>query len=265
METPEQLKEIVLTKYNHIAQHNDETGKNGLTLWGSAADYSALANSYKKLEGYFPSADLGLGCGTPTEFAVIKAGDTVIDLGSGAGIDCFIAQVKVGEKGNIIGVDFAEKMIDKARQNLQKLDYENVEFICQDIENLSLESGVADVVISNCTLNLVPDKIQAFKEIFRVLKNGGHFSISDIVLIGAIPEELQRNEMFIDCIAGAIQLDDYLDLIKDLGFKDLKISKSKRINIPEEILSLYFSDDKLNEFMTGSFGIFSVTVYAAKT
>ena len=264
MESPEQLKGRVLKMYNHIPLQNDEMGSIGLSLWRSSEYYSALANTYKKLDGYFPSADLALGCGTPTEFAAIKEGDTVVDLGAGAGIDCFIAQTKVGKKGHIIGVDFADQMINRAKHNLQKLGYENVEFFCQDIENLSLKSGVADVVISNCTLNLVPDKTQAFKEIFRLLKNGGHFCFSDIVVIGAIPEELRRNEMLTNCIAGASQLDDYVDKIKELGFKDLKIKQSKRIRIPEEILSLFLSDDKVTEFTTESSGIFTATLFAVK-
>jgi arsenite methyltransferase len=267
-ETSGQLKEMVREKYGQIAEQTkseNETSCCGAACGCSTVDYVVMADDYSKLKGYVKDADLGLGCGLPTEFALIKEGDTVIDLGSGAGNDCFIARSITGEKGKVIGVDFTDKMIEKARANAGKLGFKNVEFRQGDIENMPVAGGIADVVVSNCVLNLVPDKKKAFAETFRVLKKGGHFSMSDIVLLGAIPEGLQKSaEMYAGCVAGAIQLDDYLDIIKETGFTEIKIQKSKRIKLPEEILKQYLSDDQIGEFTTGSPGIFSVTVYAEK-
>ena len=141
-----------------------------------------------KLEGYNPDADLGLGCGLPTQFAKIKKGDTVIDLGSGAGNDAFIARYETGETGKVIGIDFTPAMIERARQNTEIRGFNNVEFRQGDIEQMPVTANTADVIVSNCVLNLVPNKDGVFKEIFRVLKPVGHFSISDIVLVGNLPE-----------------------------------------------------------------------------
>src|SRR5699024_6705572 len=148
---------------------------------------------YSEVEGYNPDADLGLGCGLPTEFAQIKEGDTVIDLGSGAGNDCFVARHETGPTGKVLGIDFAEPMIAKARKNAEKLEFNNVEFRYGDIEDVPVSDDLADVIVSNCVLNLVPDKQKVFSEIFRVLTPGGHFSISDIVLVGDLPETLRED------------------------------------------------------------------------
>jgi SAM-dependent methyltransferase len=267
-ETAEQLKEIVREKYSQIAEQSkseNESSCCGATCGCSTVDYVVMADDYSKLKGYAPDADLGLGCGLPTEFALIKEGDTVVDLGSGAGNDCFVARSIAGEKGKVIGIDFTEKMIEKARINADKLGYKNVEFRQGDIENMPLAGGVADVVVSNCVLNLVPDKKQAFAETFRVLKKGGHFSVSDIVLVGELPEGLQKSaEMYAGCVAGAIQKDEYLSIIKDAGFTNISIQKEKRISLPDEILSQYLSESQVKEFSSGKSGIFSVTVYAEK-
>ena len=217
------------------------------------------------LKGYVAAADLGLGCGLPTEFAKIKEGDTVVDLGSGAGNDCFIARSIVGDRGKVIGIDFTEKMIEKAKGNAEKLQYRNVEFRLGDIENIPLAGGIADVVVSNCVLNLVPDKNQAFTEIFRILKKGGHFSVSDIVLGGDLPEGLQKSaEMYVGCVSGAIQKEDYLSIIERAGFHNVHVQKEKRISLPEEIINQYLSSDQAAEFSKGNTGIYSVTVYAEK-
>ena len=170
------LKLIVKEKYGEIASQSK--GKNessccGATGCCSSVDYSIFSENYSQLEGYNPDADLGLGCGIPTEFARITKGNTVIDLGSGAGNDCFVARALVGESGNVIGIDMTEAMIEKARANAQKLGFTNVEFRLGDIENMPVSDSTADVIISNCVLNLVPDKEKAFGEIFRVLKPGG--------------------------------------------------------------------------------------------
>jgi ubiquinone/menaquinone biosynthesis C-methylase UbiE len=268
IETSEQLKQMVQEKYSQIAEQNktqNESSCCGATCGCSTIDYSVMADDYTKLEGYVADADLGLGCGLPTEFALIKEGDTVVDLGSGAGNDAFVARSITGEKGRVIGIDFTEKMIEKARANAAKLNYKNVEFRQGDIENMPLAGNIADVVVSNCVLNLVPDKKQAFKETFRILKAGGHFSVSDIVLVGDLPEGLQKSaEMYAGCVSGAIQKEDYLHIIEQAGFKNVQVQKDKRITLPDEILKEYLSADAMEEFKTGSTGIFSITVYAEK-
>jgi SAM-dependent methyltransferase len=224
-----------------------------------------MADDYTQLEGYVANADLGLGCGLPTEFAQIKAGDTVVDLGSGAGNDAFVARSIVGETGKVIGIDFTDKMIEKARTNAKALNFTNVEFRPGDIENMPLAGNSADVVVSNCVLNLVPDKKLAFAETFRVLKKGGHFSVSDIVLVGDLPEGLQKNaEMYAGCVSGAIQKDEYVKIIKEAGFTNITLQKEKRISLPDEILKEYLTPEAMADFKTGSTGIFSITVYAEK-
>ena len=268
METSEQLKELVKEKYSQIAEQNRDQNESsccGATSCCSTVDYTVMADDYSKMQGYVPDADLGLGCGLPTEFALIKEGDTVVDLGSGAGNDAFVARSITGEKGKVIGIDFTEKMIEKARVNATKLNYSNVEFRQGDIENMPLASNVADVVVSNCVLNLVPDKQQAFTETFRVLKKGGHFSVSDIVLVGELPAGLRQSaEMYAGCVSGAIQKDEYLSIIEKTGFTNITVQKEKRISLPDEILKDYLSAEQIDEFRNGKTGIFSVTVYAEK-
>lgn len=266
-QTPEQIKELIKEKYAQIALQSKDTNASGCcgATGCSATGYSVMADDYTKLNGYVADADLGLGCGLPTEFAKIKEGDVVIDLGSGAGNDAFIARSVTGEKGKVIGIDFTERMIKKARVNADKLGYSNVEFRQGDIENMPLAGNIADVVVSNCVFNLVPDKKQAFAETFRILKKGGHFSVSDIVLVGYLPEGLQRSaEMYAGCVSGAIQKDEYLSIIQKTGFTSITIQKEKRIILPEGILKEYLSPDQINGFSSGETGIFSITVYAEK-
>lgn len=224
-----------------------------------------MADDYTKMEGYNPDADLGLGCGVPTQYAQIKEGDTVIDLGSGAGNDAFIVRRITGEKGNIIGIDFSEAMIAKARAHVGKLGFNNIEFRQGDIENMPVTANKADVIISNCVLNLVPDKENVFKEIFRVLKPNGHFSISDIVLVGELPLKLQQAaEMYAGCVSGAIQKDDYLHIIKKTGFTNVTLQKEKKIVIPDDILLQFISLKELKELKVADPGIYSITVFAEK-
>lgn len=219
----------------------------------------------KKIEGYNPEADLGLGCGLPTQFAKIKKGDVVIDLGSGAGNDAFIARHEVGETGKVIGIDFTPAMIELARKNAVVRGYDNIEFRQGDIEEMPVAADTADVIVSNCVLNLVPNKNAVIKEIFRVLKPGGHFSISDIVLKGELPKSIQEAaEMYAGCVSGAIQKDVYLDLIKTNGFKNITLQKEKIINIPDDILSKYLSAEELKAYKSSGRGIVSITVYAEK-
>jgi SAM-dependent methyltransferase len=267
MQTDNQLKELVQEKYAQIAEQ--DKNKNASSCCGSGCCSTEvtqiMADDYSALEGYNPEADLGLGCGLPTQFAQIKKGDTVIDLGSGAGNDAFIARNETGEHGSVIGIDFTPAMIEKARINVNKLGFKNVEFIQGDIEKMPLPSGKADVIISNCVLNLVPDKKAVFSEIFRVLKPGGHFSISDIVLEGTLPENIQKAaEMYAGCVSGAIQKQSYLDLIKTKGFVNMQIQKEKQIRVPDYILINYLSREEIKAFHDSETGIFSITVYAEK-
>ncbi len=268
METAEQLKEIVKEKYGQIADQNkgqNEASCCGATCGCSTVDYVVMADDYSQLPGYIADADLGLGCGLPTEFALIKEGDTVVDLGSGAGNDCFVARSIAGEKGKVIGIDFTQRMIEKAKMNADKLGFNNVEFRQGDIENMPLAGSIADVVVSNCVLNLVPNKQKAFAETFRILKKGGHFSFSDIVLVGQLPEGLRKSgEMYAGCVAGAIQIEEYLNIIEEAGFTDIKIQKKKQIKLPVEILNEYLTEKEVVNFENESTGIFSITVYAEK-
>ena len=193
MQTEQDLKNIVKQKYSEIALQDKETNQSSCCGAGGCSTevYNIMSDDYTELNGYNPDADLGLGCGLPTQFAKIKKGDTVIDLGSGAGNDCFIARAETGEEGKVIGIDFTTAMIDKARTNATKLGFTNVEFRQGDIENMPVTSNIADVIVSNCVLNLVPNKDAVIKDIYRVLKPGGHFSISDVVLKGNLPKALQ--------------------------------------------------------------------------
>jgi ubiquinone/menaquinone biosynthesis C-methylase UbiE len=224
-----------------------------------------MSDDYNKLEGYNPDADLGLGCGLPTQFANIKKGDVVIDLGSGAGNDAFIARHETGETGKVIGIDFTPAMIGKAIKNAEARGFNNVEFRQGDIEKIPVSAGTADVIVSNCVLNLVPNKNEVFKEIFRVLKPGGHFSISDIVLEGELPREIKEAaEMYAGCVTGAIQKQVYLELIEANGFKNITVQKEKAIIIPDDILSKYLSAEQIEAFKQSCTGIRSITVYAEK-
>jgi arsenite methyltransferase len=269
MHTENALKTLVKEKYSQIA--NQSQNQNLSSCCGATASccdsevYSIMADDYTKLEGYNPDADLGLGCGVPTQYAQINEGDTVIDLGSGAGNDAFIVRRIVGEKGKVIGVDFSEAMIAKARANVDKLGFNNIEFRQGDIEHMPVAASQADVIISNCVLNLVPNKHNVFQEIFRVLKPKAHFSISDIVLVGELPEKLQQAaEMYAGCISGAVQKNEYVDLIKKTGFTNIIIQKEKKIVIPDDILLRFINGEELKDFKQSNPGIYSITVYAEK-
>jgi len=267
MQTDQELKEIVRRKYSEIAMQDKEVNQSSCCGAGGCSTevYNIMTDDYSGLKGYNPDADLGLGCGLPTQFAKIKKGDTVIDLGSGAGNDCFVARNETGETGKVIGIDFTTAMIDKARLNAEKLGFNNVEFRQGDIERMPVTANVADVIVSNCVLNLVPNKDGVFKEIFRVLKPGGHFSISDVVLVGSLPEALRKDaEMYAGCVSGAIQKPVYLELIYNNGFTNVLMQKEKPINIPDDNLKNYLSETEIDRFKSGSTGIFSITVYAEK-
>lgn len=262
------LKQVVKEKYSQIAEQSFEENAAsccGATCGCDTVDAAIMAEDYSKLDGYVSDADLGLGCGLPTQFAQIREGDVVVDLGSGAGNDAFVARSATGPGGKVIGVDFTEKMIQKARANAEKLGYHNVEFRYGDIEDLPIGENIADVVVSNCVLNLVPDKARAFAETYRILKPGGHFSVSDIVLKGTLPDKLKKSaEMYAGCIAGAIDKEQYLRIVKEAGFENITLQKERKITVPDEILSVYLSQKELEQYHSGATGIYSVTVYADK-
>jgi len=267
MKTQNNLKEMVRQKYSEIALQNKETNASSCCGSGccSTEVYNIMADDYRELEGYNPDADLGLGCGLPTQYAKIKKGDVVIDLGSGAGNDAFIARNETGETGKVIGIDFTPAMIDRARQNNEVRGFNNVEFRQGDIEKMPVTANTADVIVSNCVLNLVPDKDGVIKEIYRVLKPGGHFSISDIVLEGQLPKQIKEAaEMYAGCVAGDIQKGVYLELIEANGFKNITVQKDKAIIIPDDILNSYLSAEQIAEFKQSGTGIRSITVYAEK-
>ena len=267
MENSEQIKEMVKQKYSEIALQDQDTNATSCCGSGGCSTevYNIMNDEYNHLKGYNPDADLKLGCGLPTEFAKIKKGNTVVDLGSGAGNDCFVARHETGELGKVIGIDFTEAMIEKARTNAEKLGYNNVEFRLGDIENIPISADVVDVVVSNCVMNLVPDKPKAFSEVYRILKTNGHFSISDIVLTGDLPERIKNAaEMYAGCVASSIQKDAYLQIIKDAGFKNITIQKEKPIIIPNDILANYLDEEEIVIYNANKNIIFSITVYGEK-
>jgi arsenite methyltransferase len=269
MNSTTEIKNLVREKYTNIANQPRQQNLNSCCGATSSCDtpgiYNIMADNYSGLGGYSPDADLGLGCGLPTEFAKIKEGNTVIDLGSGAGNDVFVARKFTGEKGKVIGIDFTNAMIARARENAENLGFTNVEFRLGDIEDIPVTSNKADVIVSNCVLNLVPNKHKVFGEVFRVLKPGGHFSISDIVLEGALPSKWKEvAELYAGCVSGAIQKNEYLSIIKEAGFKNITLQKDKAIIIPDEILASYLSNEEIAAYKNSQTRITSITVYAEK-
>ena len=267
MNSNEEIKEMVKQKYAEIALQNQDTNASSCCGSGGCSTevYNIMTDDYDHLEGYNPDADLKLGCGLPTEFAKIKKGDYVVDLGSGAGNDCFVARAETGETGKMVGIDFTPEMIEKARNNADKLGFNNVEFRLGDIENIPLMSNVADVVVSNCVMNLVPNKPKAFAEVQRILKPTGHFSISDIVLVGDLPEKIKNAaEMYAGCVASAIQMEDYLKIIENSGFKNITLQKKKPIIVPDDILKNYLKEEEIQQYKDSTTRIYSITVYAEK-
>jgi len=263
---PYSIKETVKEKYSLIARQNSNSkGCCGPSSCCGELEFNMIGDEYLHIEGYVPDADLGLGCGLPTEFSGIKAGDAVLDLGSGAGNDCFVARQLTGPEGSVTGIDFSVDMIDKANLNLEKTGYKNIKFIQGDIEAMPLPSSTYNVVISNCVLNLVPDKNKAFSEISRVLKPGGRFCISDVVVEGTLPSGLKEAaEMYAGCVAGAMLKSDYLKVIEEQGFSNILVRKEKPIVIPDNVLSSYLSEQEKTTFKMSGTGIFSITVTAEK-
>jgi arsenite methyltransferase len=265
--TAEELKTIVRDKYAQIALQDKEMNQASCCGAGGCSTevYNIMTDDYTAVEGYLPEADLGLGCGLPTASAQMKAGDTVVDLGSGAGNDAFVARAIAGPDGRVIGIDFTPEMIEKARANARERGFDNVEFRQGDIEHIPMTANMADVVVSNCVLNLVPNKPAVFAEMFRILKPGGHFSISDIVIVGELPEALQKSaEMYAGCVSGAIQEAEYLNAIAQAGFVNIQLHKRKPIIIPNDILSQYLTEAEIEQYAAQGLGIFSITVYGEK-
>ncbi|MEF8984286.1 MAG: arsenite methyltransferase [Bacteroidales bacterium] len=261
------IKETVRQKYDQIASQSQQLQSSccGGTDCCGEADYSVFNDDYTEVQGYNEDADLGLGCGIPTDHANLQKGDTVLDLGSGAGNDCFVARSFVGEQGFVYGIDFSKEMLKKARSNAAKLGYSNMKFIRGDIEEMPFEANKMDKVLSNCVLNLVPDKRKAFNEIVRVLKPGGSFCISDVVTVGNLPDSLLKSaEMYAGCVAGAISKDNYIRIIENFGFKDIYIHKEKEIILPDEILADYLNKEEVKNFNDSQTGIYSITVTAKK-
>lgn len=262
------IKEIVRGKYDQIATQDKQENESsccGGSGCCSDTDYSVFNDDYTEVQGYNEDADLGLGCGIPSDYAGLQEGDTVLDLGSGAGNDCFVARSFVGDKGFVYGIDFSDEMLKKARNNAAKLGYHNMEFVRGDIEDMPFDENTMDKVLSNCVLNLVPDKRKAFREIFRVLKSSGGFCISDVVTIGELPSTLLKSaEMYAGCVAGAISRDTYIEEVKHAGFSDIQVHKEKEVVLPDEMLSKYLTPQEMEEFKASASGIYSITISAKK-
>lgn len=259
------LKAVVQEKYTAVAEQTGGSCGSACGCGPTISTDSIMSEDYSTLQGYVADADLSLGCGIPTQFANIKAGDTVVDLGSGAGNDAFVARAIVGNAGRVIGVDFTEAMIRKAQQNNAKLGFANVEFVQGDIEAMPLESSLADVVVSNCVLNLVPNKNAAFSEIFRVLKSGAHFTISDIVLEGELPSGIEKAaEMYAGCVSGAIQKQEYLGIVAQQGFVNVSVPKEREIKLPDDVLKEYISESEIASFRASGTRLLSITVVGEK-
>jgi SAM-dependent methyltransferase len=238
-------KEVIKEKYGKIAMAGGSCCSSECCGDLNATDLSkSIGYSEDELK-VVPDANLGLGCGNPTAFSKLKSGDIVLDLGSGAGFDCFLAAQKVGSSGKVIGVDMTQVMVEKAQANALKYGYSNVEFRLGDIEALPVESESVDAIISNCVINLAPDKEKVFKEAFRVLKPGGAMYISDMVLLAELPEDLKNDkDLLTGCLAGALLKEEYLRLLNEAGFsveilnEDLGISKRQYGGLPAESLKL---------------------------
>ncbi len=253
--SPEILRETVRRKYARVAQ-----GREGCCGTG---ELSMIGDAYDGVEGHVPEADLGLGCGLPVQHAGLVEGMTVLDLGSGAGVDAFVARRQVGATGKVIGLDFTPEMVALARKNAERLGYENVEFVEGAIEDMPLPDASVDVAISNCVLNLVPDKAQAFAEMHRVLRPGGHFCVSDIVSEGSLPAHLQHAaELYAGCVSGAMDRRAYIDLLEAAGFENVRVVAHRPIPIPNSMLA---DLDEAGREALRSSGIVSVTVVGTKS
>lgn len=272
LQDPDAVRTSVREKYAAVALGGDfgaSTSCCGPSGCGTPADLASgiqfIGDDYAAVGGYLADADLGLGCGVPTEHAEIAPGQTVLDLGAGAGIDAFVARREVGEAGRVLGVDMTPEMVTKARANATALGYANVEFRLGEIEALPVETATVDVVISNCVLNLVPDKGRAFAETFRVLKPGGHFCVSDVVTRGALPDAVRRSaELYAGCVAGAVDEADYLAGLASAGFEGVEVRKAREVEVPDAALAGVLSADETAALRASGAGLWSVTVFGRK-
>jgi SAM-dependent methyltransferase len=245
MNNPTDIKKIVKEEYGQIAKTSAQCGCGSC---GCSSNMTAqkqsgeMGYSEDEMTAVPDGSNLGLGCGNPTAIASLKEGDVVLDLGSGAGFDVFLAAKKVGSTGKAIGVDMTDEMLEKAKENAAKGGFANVEFKKGDIENLPVDDNSIDVIISNCVINLAPDKAKVFKETYRVLKAGGRLMVSDVVLVKPLPEDLKNDkDLLIGCVSGAILKEDYLNLLKQTGFTDITIHKEIPAFLPDYGLSITFS------------------------
>lgn len=272
LDDPDAVRASVREKYAAVARGADfgtSTSCCGPAGCGTPDDLAGgiqfIGDDYAAVDGYVADADLGLGCGVPTELAELAPGQTVLDLGSGAGLDAFVARRVVGEAGRVLGVDMTPEMVARARANAQALGYANVEFRLGEIEALPVETASVDVIVSNCVLNLVPDKPRAFAEAFRVLAPGGHLCVSDVVTRGRLPEAVRRSaELYAGCVAGAIDEADYLGGLRAAGFEGVEVRAAREIAVPDSALAGVLNADGLAALRASGAGIWSVTVFARK-
>jgi SAM-dependent methyltransferase len=262
----EKMRALVREKYGLIARTQSSGCCGSSCDCGSSTEsLDMIGDAYKAVEGYVAEADLRLGCGVPTEHAGIRPGSTVLDLGAGAGIDAFVARRLVGAEGQVYGVDMTPEMVAKARAHADKLGYDNVEFRLGEIEHLPFERDSIDVVISNCVLNLVPDKVRAFAEIYRVLRPGAHFCVSDIVASALLPDGIRKAAaLYVGCVAGAEPEVDYLAIVRSAGFMGVRIAKSQRIQLPDNVLAGILSSNEVAVARDADLHVKSVTVIGVK-
>jgi arsenite methyltransferase len=268
MRSNEEIRTLVRERYGAIAQAS--TGCCAPAACGCGPEMApdglnVIGDAYHGVAGRLDEADLNLGCGVPTRHAALKEGETVLDLGSGAGNDAFIARHEVGPQGRVIGVDMTPEMIARARGNAARLGFANVEFRLGEIEHLPVEASTVDVVISNCVLNLVPDKTRAFAEMFRVLRPGGRFCVSDIVATGKLPPGVRDAAgLYVGCIAGAMPETEYLRSLEAAGFREVVIVKATPIELPDEALSPHMPDTEVSAFRASGATLKSATVIGEK-
>ncbi|MBS7619627.1 arsenite methyltransferase [Candidatus Bathyarchaeota archaeon] len=266
----EEIRKKVRESYSQIAQRNLSCCTSSPSCCGKGeAPKIILPSGYSEsdLESVPEEAKLSLGCGNPIIFSSIRGGETVVDLGSGFGLDCLIASRKVGENGKVIGVDMTPEMINKARINATRAGYSNVEFRLGEIENLPIADNVADVVISNCVINLSPDKERVFQEAYRILKPGGRILVSDIVFQNEPPRRIRENlRAYVECIGGAILKEDYLSMIRKAGFQEVKVLDEKRMiddsGVEEEYANEF--EISLKDARKVAESLLSITVYGLK-
>lgn len=267
MDHIQDIKKTVQERYNQEAIGQEEALEESCGC-GSGCGCSSTAETsgdYTDLEGYHPYADLGLGCGLPTEFIEIKDGQTVVDLGCGAGNDCFVAREKTGTSGKVIGIDITGAMIERARRNAEMAGYNNVEFRHGDILDVPVTDQTAHAVVLNCVLNLVDDRERVLSEAYRIMKHHGHLGIADVVAVGDVPAELREDaEMYVGCLTGLPEKEEFLGLVAGTGFEDARIADMKPVPLPDAMLRYHLDDAQLAEYQKGMFGLFTVTVVAEK-